>query len=258
MGKFNKTQMTVGSGALLLAMSLIALITPQMVHAQADDLMPPQASSTGNADVDQMRNERQQFVKEIRRVENLNSKYTQEIEQIRSLLSEKDEDFKQRMSELENKLASQQSQKAKEDVQVEQVALTARELEDKTNEVLSKGGDLDPEDQQFREELAKAHYNMGNLYFERAEYQRAIVEYYQSVDLSPNDPDTHYNLAFISGEYLGDQETALKHYQWYMYLKPNAEDAALVKEKMTMAKLHLRSKIDSPLDKNNGHFNLVR
>src|SRR5690349_23486757 len=47
-----------------------------------------------------------------------------------------------------------------------------------------------PEDQQFKEELGKAHYNMGNIYFDRGEYQRAIVEYYQAVDLMPNDPDT--------------------------------------------------------------------
>jgi tetratricopeptide (TPR) repeat protein len=99
---------------------------------------------------------------------------------------------------------------------------------------------------------------MGNIYFERGEYQRAVVEYYQAVDLTPNDPDTHYNLAFVSGEYLGDQETALKHYQWYLYLKPNAPDMARVKEKILQAKFSLRSKVDSPLDKNDGNFNLTR
>ena len=78
---------------------------------------------------------------------------------------------------------------------------------------------------------------MGNIYFERGEYQRAVVEYYQAVDLTPNDADTHYNLAFVSGEYLGDQETALKHYQWYLYLRPNAEDVNGIKEKMIQAKL---------------------
>ena len=130
--------------------------------------------------------------------------------------------------------------------------------ESKTGEMLSKGGDLDPEDQQFKEELAKAHYNMGNIYYERAEYQRAVVEYYQAVDLVPNDPDTHYNLAFVSGEYLADQETALKHYQWYLYLKPNADDIDMVNEKIFQAKLHLRAKIDSLLDKDNGQYNLTR
>ena len=262
MSKSVKQNITATAQAMIMAMSFVGLVTTaSRVDAQYEpeaDIPPQAATSTGNPEVDTMRAEREQFVKEIRRVENLNQKYTKEIEDIRALLAEKDEDFKRRMGELEDKLAQEQDAKAKESVMTEQANQTAHELESKTTEILSKGVDLNPEDQQFKEELAKAHYNMGNMYFERGEYQRAVVEYYQSVDLSPNDPDTHYNLAFISGEYLSDQETALKHYQWYLYLKPNADDASAVKEKMMTAKLHLRSKIDSPLDKNNGHFNLVR
>ncbi len=181
---------------------------------------------------DEAQAEREEFVKEIRRVENLNKKYTQEIQDIRALLADKDADYQKRMQDLEDKLAAQQDENAKKEVVQEQSQQTTQELEAKTNEMLSKGGDMDPQDAEFREELAKAHYNMGNIYFERGEYQRAVVEYYQAVDLTPNDPDTHYNLAFVSGEYLGDQETALKHYQWYLYLKPDAPDAPAVKEKI--------------------------
>ena len=206
----------------------------------------------------QSQQEREQFVKEIRRVENLNRKYTKQIDDIKDLLAEKDVDFQKRMKDLEEKLVRQNDDGNKKAVAQEQVRQTARELESKTNEMLSKGGDLDPEDQQFKDELAKAHYNMGNIYYERGEYQRAVVEYYQAVDLAPNDPDTHYNLAFVSGEFLSDQETALKHYQWYLYLRPEADDSALVNEKIMQAKLHLRSKVDSVLDKNNGHYNLTR
>jgi len=224
-------------------------------RASAQDA-PPQQTVGSNADETQA--EREEFVKEIRRVENLNKKYTQEIEDIRGLLSDKDADYQKRMKELEDKLASQQDDSSKKEVIQEQSQQTTQELEAKTNEMLSKGGDMDPQDQNFRAELAKAHYNMGNIYFQRGEYQRAVVEYYQAVDLVPNDPDTHYNLAFVSGEYLGDQETALKHYQWYMYLKPDAADAPAVKEKILEAKLSLRSKIDSPLDKNDGNYNLTR
>ncbi len=196
----------------------------------AADVLPPQQTVGSNADEAQA--EREEFVKEIRRVENLNKKYTKEIQDIRALLADKDADYQKRMQDLEDKLAAQQDENSKKEVAQEQSQQTTQELEAKTNEMLSKGGDMDPQDQNFREELAKAHYNMGNIYFERGEYQRAVVEYYQAVDLTPNDPDTHYNLAFVSGEYLGDQETALKHYQWYLYLKPNAPDAPAVKEKI--------------------------
>ena len=224
-------------------------------HAQDETVGPPQAVG---AKADEAQAERDEFVKEIRRVENLNKKYTKEIQDIRALLADKDTDYQKRMQDLEEKLASQQDESSKKEITEEQSQQTTQELEAKTNEVLAKGGDMDPQDQNFRVELAKAHYNMGNIYFGRGEYQRAVVEYYQAVDLTPNDPDTHYNLAFVSSEYLGDQETALKHYQWYLYLKPDAPDAPAVKEKILMAKLSLRSKIDSPLDKNDGDFNLTR
>lgn len=202
--------------------------------------------------------EREQLVKEIRRVENLNKKYTKEIEDIKSILAEKDDNFQKRIKQLEEKIAMQNDQKGKEAAIEEYNKQTSKELEMKTSEMLSKGADLNPEDQQFKEELAKAHYNMGNIYFERGEYQRAVVEYYQAVDLTPNDADVHYNLAFVSGEYLGDQETSLKHYQWYLYLRPKADDANAVKERMLQAKLSIRSKVNSPIDKNDGNFNLTR
>jgi len=240
-------------GVLTLVIFIFAPLENATVHAQdAADVQP----ATGSPDEAQA--ERDEFIKEIRRVENLNKKYTQEIQDIRSLLSDKDADYQKRMQELEDKLAAQQDDATKKEVVQEQSQQTTQELEAKTNEMLSKAGDMDPQDQNFRQELAKAHYNMGNIYFERGEYQRAVVEYYQAVDLTPNDPDTHYNLAFVSGEYLSDQETALKHYQWYLYLKPDASDAASVKEKIIEAKLALRSKIDSPLEKNDGNFNLTR
>ncbi len=228
------------------------IVGQTFVYAQDAGDLPPADPTQQTPD------EREQFIKEIRRVENLNKKYTKEIEEIKSLLAEKDGDFQKRMKQLEEKLVQQQGEQNKKAIVEEQNKQTSKELEVKTNEMLSKGTDLDPDDQQFKEELAKAHYNMGNIYFERGEYQRAVVEYYQAVDLTPNDADTHYNLAFVSAEYLSDQETALKHYQWYLYLRPNAPDANVVKEKMIEAKLHLRSKIDSVLDKDNGHYNLVR
>lgn len=242
---------------------VLALLTfghQAMVHAQDSSLpdgIPPVQADPSNPTA-QLQQEREQFTKEIRRVEGLNRKYAQEITEIKDLLAEKDADFQKRMKELEDKMTRHQDEQQKKAVVREQEQQTARELESQTNEMLSKGGDLDPEDQKFKEELAKAHYNMGNIYYERGEYQRSVVEYYQAVDLMPNDPDTHYNLAFVSGEHLGDQETALKHYQWYLYLKPNAEDAPSVNEKMIQAKLHIRAKVDSTLDKDNGHFNLTR
>ena len=218
-------------------------------------IVPAQAQE--ESDVKQMQSEREQFVKEIRRVENLNKKYTQEIQNVKESMGQQQEEFNKRVNLLEEKLNKTQTAAPKEKAKDPAHAISAQ-MEEQTYDILSRGSELNPNDENFREELAKAHYNMGNIFFQRGEYQRAVVEFYQAVDLSPYDADTHYNLAFISGEFLKDQETALKHYQWYLYLRPDADDIDLVKEKMLAAKLAIRSRIDSPLDKDRGFEDVIR
>lgn len=201
--------------------------------------------------------EREQFIKEIRRVENLNKKYTQEIQDVKQSMTTQQEEFNKRVNLLEERLNKAKTEEPVAPKNDPNQAISAQ-MEEKTYDILSKGAQLDPNDENFKEELAKAHYNMGNIFFQRGEYQRAVVEFYQAVDLSPYDPDTHFNLAFVSGEYLKDQDTALKHYQWYLYLRPEADDIDLVREKMAAAKLAIRSRIDSPLDKDRGFENVIR
>lgn len=124
-----------------------------------------------------------------------------------------------------------------------------KDRESKTLDLLSKVDAFTETDEQLKLDAARAHYNMGNIYFQKGEYEVAAREYYQAVTLMPDDADSHFNLALVSGDYLNDQKTALKHYQMYLYLKPNATDADLVREKMTHAKLTIRNSVDSPLDK---------
>jgi tetratricopeptide (TPR) repeat protein len=230
--------------AALLAGGLMAAVVP--------------TAGAQSGEVEQLRNEREEFVKEIRRVENLNKKYTQQIQDVKEAMEKQQQDFTERVNNLEEKMARRETvqEQVRKEETPSQVITPA--MEEATYNILSRGSELNPNDEAFRDELAKAHYNMGNIFFQRGEYQRAVVEYYQSVDLSPYDADTHYNLAFVSSEYLKDPETALKHYQWYLYLRPEAGDVNLVKEKMASAKLSLRSEINSPIDKERGFENVIR
>lgn len=234
------------------AMLLTLLVAVGLSVGWSDVLFAQEAGQE-----DQMLSEREQFIKEIRRVENLNRKYTKEIQDVKETMNQQQEAFNNRVNLLEEKLNKRQAAQPKEK-SADPSQMISAEMEEKTYDILSQGTQLDPNDENFREELAKAHYNMGNIFFQRGEFQRAIVEFYQSVDLSPYDADTHFNLAFVSGEYLKDQETALKHYQWYLYLRPDADDIDLVREKMAAAKLYIRSRIDSPLDKDRGFENVIR
>ena len=122
------------------------------------------------------------------------------------------------------------------------------EREAKTIDLLTQIDASAEEDERLREDSAKAHYNMGNIYYQKGELEIAVREYYQAVTLMPDDADSHYNLAFVSGENLKDYETAVKHYKMYLYLSPKAKDAYFVKEKILEAELKLKTVIDSPID----------
>ncbi len=120
--------------------------------------------------------------------------------------------------------------------------------ENRTYDLISNIDSYSINDDRLQVDAAKAHYNMGNIYFQKGHYEIAAREYFQAITLMPNDPDAHYNLAFVSGEHLGDHKTALKHYKMYLYLNPSAKDRKFVNGKIVQAELELRAKVDSKLE----------
>ncbi|MFT5387086.1 MAG: tetratricopeptide (TPR) repeat protein [Candidatus Omnitrophota bacterium] len=124
-----------------------------------------------------------------------------------------------------------------------------KKREIKTLDILTRIDAFAEQDERLRNDAAKAHYNMGNIYFQKGEYEIAAREYYQAVTLMPNDADVHYNFAFVSSRYLNDFQTSLKHFKMYLYLNPRAKDKKFVQRKINEAELKLRSLIDSPLEK---------
>jgi tetratricopeptide (TPR) repeat protein len=133
----------------------------------------------------------------------------------------------------------------------EQTAMTTEQVKDRENktlDLLSRIDAFNEVDPNLKMDAARAHYNMGNIYFEKGEYEIAVREYYQAVTLMPDDADAHYNLAFVSGEFLNDQTTALKHYQIYLYLRPDAQDKDIINEKIINSKMILDSRINATID----------
>ncbi|MBP9853992.1 MAG: tetratricopeptide repeat protein [Candidatus Omnitrophica bacterium] len=133
-------------------------------------------------------------------------------------------------------------------VRAETTSGDVRSREDKTNNLITNIDLYNVNDKKLTEDAAKAHYNMGNIYFEKGLYEIAVRQYFQAVSLMPDDPDAHFNLAFVSGEYLEDFKTALKHYKLYLYLNPDASDKKFVNEKIVQAQLALRSSVNSVLE----------
>jgi tetratricopeptide (TPR) repeat protein len=123
-----------------------------------------------------------------------------------------------------------------------------QEIENKTVELLTNIDAFNTKDERLRADSAKAHYNMGNIYFYKGEYEIAAREYFQAVTLMPNDADSHFNLAFVSGEHLKDYKTALKHYRMYLFLSPDAKDRKFVSRKIIDAETYLKSLTGSYLE----------
>ncbi len=101
--------------------------------------------------------------------------------------------------------------------------------------------DLDEMRESMRTDEAQVHYNMGTIFYHQGKHREARDEFRKSVELAPNDANAHFNLAYVAGDYLHDFQTALDHYQMYLYLEPNAQDAPLVQEKILDAQLNIRA-----------------
>ncbi len=206
---------------------------------------------------------------------------TEELEKIKSDLAKKEEEYGKRLEELEAEAAkkrqmeelapwlssavgegapkadtppeklNQENMKLKVDSArlIQKTKADLSGLETNLGKVSNRISQLKQENKSLKVESAKQHYNMGNLLFEQRKYKEASYEYQRVVELIPGDPSAHYNLAFVSGEYLKDYPAALEHYERYLVLNPNAEDANLVKEKILEAHLQIGSSIGPPLDK---------
>jgi len=117
-------------------------------------------------------------------------------------------------------------------------------------------GKLVEENLILRKDTIKLHYNLANLFFEQGRYDMASVEYNRVLDLMPQDAATHYNLAFVSAEYLKDYPTAIEHYKKYLTLAPTADDIGFVKGQILQLQLKVQNKIDSYVDKDEGQTDL--
>lgn len=128
-------------------------------------------------------------------------------------------------------------------------------VREKSLAVIKMIDDLNKGSEELKTDKAKVHYNMGNIFFNQGRYQKAVAEYEEAIRLMPLDANAHFNLAFVSGEYLKDHKTAARHYAQYLRLQPDARDAAAVREKIVEAELYIRSRINSSLERELDRYN---
>ena len=235
--------------------------------AMTDQLRSLRGSSEITASrVNFLTTQREDLQKRIAEMENQSKEHKQQNEGHNNTVAEKEKEFDTKLIEIGEESKKQEKQDeeavanilnlgkgkegAKDSALLREKAKTSMDkFESSTQKIASRVGGLQRENKKLKIDSARLHYNLANTFFEQGKYDRAASEYKKVVELMPYDAEAHYNLAFVSGEFLNDFATSLEHYQQYIYLNPYAEDALLVKEKILEAKLELQSKVDSRLDK---------
>ncbi|MDD5347105.1 MAG: tetratricopeptide repeat protein [Candidatus Omnitrophica bacterium] len=80
------------------------------------------------------------------------------------------------------------------------------------------------------EENANLHYNLGVLYAQDQNYQKAVAELQKVVELRPADAEAYYNLGVIYGEYLNDRKKGLVYLQKFLDVAPNDPEADKIRK----------------------------
>lgn len=229
----------------------------------------------GNSEVNKNRlnflsTQRENLQARIDEIEKQNKEYAEQMERLKTTMTQKDKEFSDRLTEIQHQEEMKKEEEAKaiamvmphlkdnKDViqnqkEIQELKKQAQQdlenLEGRAQKIAAQMDKVSSENKRLKLDSAKLHYNLANTFFEQGKYERAAAEYKKVVERMPNDPEAHYNLAFVCGEFLDDYKTALTHYEQYLYLNPKADDKPLVQEKILEAKLNLKSTVDSPLDK---------
>jgi type II secretory pathway component GspD/PulD (secretin) len=84
--------------------------------------------------------------------------------------------------------------------------------------------------QGLKKERLDMYYNLGVIFDKHNLFEETEKAYLKALEIDPNDSQAHYNLGVIYDEELNMPDLALKHYQSYLRLRPDAENADKVRE----------------------------
>ncbi|MFH0925143.1 MAG: hypothetical protein V1872_05850 [bacterium] len=80
----------------------------------------------------------------------------------------------------------------------------------------------------YHDKKAMYYYNLGITNIKAKDYEQAVYALEKSLKLKEDIPEAYYNLGILYDDYLNDYPAALKMYQEYLYLKPDASEKRLI------------------------------
>src|SRR5579871_4217985 len=96
-----------------------------------------------------------------------------------------------------------------------------------------------PTETSEEDEQKEPHFVLGNSRFNTYDYDGAVEAFQQSLEVNPHSAQAHYRLAQIFDTKKPDPAAAIYHYQEYLQLDANAENAELVRQRVIACKQQL-------------------
>lgn len=135
-------------------------------------------------------------------------------------LKESNADLERRMEELSSQLKNAEAKNKK--IKPKDEVSARKRAHYNLGFIYAQKKELDKAIQEYKKVLAidpedkDAHFNLGYLYVLKEDFVSAVKEYEQVFAIDPSDKEVHYNLAIIYHRHLKDEDKAREHYQKFL------------------------------------------
>ena len=100
-----------------------------------------------------------------------------------------------------------------------------------------------PSEQSAADEEKEPHFVLGNSRFNDLDYRRAIEAFQESLEVNPRSAQAHYRLGQLFDTKEPDPAAAVFHYQEYLRLAKGAENAEVIRQRITACKQQLAADV---------------
>jgi LysM repeat protein len=100
-----------------------------------------------------------------------------------------------------------------------------------------------PSGQGTLSEEREPHFVLGKSRVNAMDFQGAIEAFEQSLEANPHSAAAHFELGWLNDEKTSDPAAAIYHYQEYLRLNPNAENADVIKQRIYRCKQQLAADV---------------
>ena len=92
-------------------------------------------------------------------------------------------------------------------------------------------------------EEKEPHFVLGKSRVNAMDYQGAIEAFEESLEANPHSASAHFELGWLYDEKASDPAAAIYHYQQYLKLNPNADNADVIKQRIYRCKQQLAADV---------------